>query len=228
MNKFLIVGANSRLAKHFICSYPNNTIPVSHIEKNLNKYNFDYLLNCAALTDIDYCEKHKVEAIEANYELPKRLKRYCDSHNKKLILISSNYAVSPINVYGKSKQKMESLADNNTLVIRTTFYDQSHFIIKNLLENNDVSAYTNTYFNPISVSKLAEEITKNRDKNGILNIFSNQCISLFEFALLTKKYLNSQSQISPSTLVSKIRPLNACIKSDIEVDLTKDLKSFLT
>lgn len=228
MNKFLIVGANSRLSEHFIAKYADLTIPIHHNQiNNLDKYNFDYILNCAALTNIDYCESHPKETFKANYELPKKLKMYCDKNNKKLILISSNYAVDPINVYGKSKQKMEELADGKTLVIRTTFYNHDHFVIKNLLDNNNISAYTNSYFNPVSITRLTQEIYKNKDRNNILNIFSNECVNLFEFAQLAKTYANSLSQISVSNLTSSIRPLNACVKSDIEINLINDLKSYL-
>lgn len=229
MNKFLVFGANSRLAKHFIAKYGKLTIPIHHQQINdLEKYNFDYILNCSALTDIEYCEDHLEETFEVNYELPKKLKYFCDKNSKKLILISSNYAVNPINVYGKSKQKMESLADNNTLVIRTTFYDQSHFIIKNLLENNNISAYTNSFFNPVSITKLVEEIFNLKKENGLINIFSNRCISLYDFAILVKKYSKSTSKISKSLPNSKIRPNNACFKSDIQINLPDDLKSFLS
>lgn len=237
MDKFLILGKDSRLARHFIDKFTEIAIPISHsecditdeisVKKIIEKYNFKYVLNCAAMTDIDQCEKKPDIAFAINYQGPRNLKTICQKYSKKLILISSNYAVKPINTYGKSKQIMETLADDSCLVFRTDFYDNENFIVKNVLQNKKFMAYTNSFFNPVSVNRLVKEIYNNKDEKGLVNIFSSSCISYYDFAILFAKINKIKlSHIEKGLSSISIRPLNGCVKSDINIDIIKDLENY--
>lgn len=237
MNKFLVFGSNSRLATHFIDKYKDYAIPISHtacditnvsdLKKVFGKYEFEYILNCAAITNIEYCEKNPIKTFKVNFLGPKNIKTLTKKFGKKLILISSNHAVSPINIYGKSKKKMETLADKDTLVIRTDFYDMQNYILKNILSKKPIMCYENAYFSPVSVNRLVKEIFSNRDKNEILNIFGSPCLSFYNFGLLAEKELNgSQNLVLKGKAENPLRPLNGCIKSDISIDIKRDLKEY--
>jgi dTDP-4-dehydrorhamnose reductase len=237
MDKFLILGSSSRLAQHFISIFPHISIPVTRSECDItdkstllavfNKYDFKYILNCAALTDIEYCENNPEDTFKINYEAPRNIKLLATSLGKKAIFISSNYAVKPINVYGKSKKKLEELTDDKSLIIRTDFYDNENYIIKNLINKNPIKCYTTAFFNPVSVNRLTQEIWSNREKTGILNIFSDTCMSYLDFAKLAEDKLNIKDcKIESSELKSSLRPLNACVKSDISIKLPEDLSNY--
>jgi dTDP-4-dehydrorhamnose reductase len=237
MNYFLILGADSRLARHFISKYPGISIPVTRaecditipldIEKIFRKYSTKYILNCAAITDVEYCETHPDEAFSVNTVGPENLSRTAEKFGRRLILLSSNYAQNPTNVYGKTKSKMEEITGKHVLTIRTDFYDTENFIVKNLLLGNKINVYSNAFFNPVSITRLTEEIYKNRNKNGLMNIFASRCITYLEFAELFSKYKKiSKKLINADTMGMGIRPLNGCVKSDIRIKIETDLKKY--
>lgn len=231
------MGADSRLARHFISKYKDISIPVTRaecditvpleVEKIFRKYSTKYILNCAALTDVECCETNPDEAFKVNATGPENLAIAAEKFGRKLILLSSNYALNPKNVYGKTKSKMEEITGDHVLTIRTDFYDTENFIIKNLLLGNKINVYSNAFFNPVSITRLTEEIYKNKNKKGLINIFASRCITYLEFAELFSKYKKIKGKlIVGDTMGMGIRPLNGCVKSDIRIKIETDLKKY--
>ena len=78
---------------------------------------FEVLVNCAALTNVDYCESHREEAFRINAESVGAMADVCAQKDARLIHISTDYvfdgkasnpysetdAPHPISVYGESK-----------------------------------------------------------------------------------------------------------------------------
>lgn len=242
MKDFLILGKDSTLAGFFLkkyrdkCKALNKTecdiTNAKSLEEVLKNGVFKYVINCAAITDIKYCEANPVECFRVNTIAVNKLSRLCRKYNKKLIHFSSDYAVKPVNVYGYSKFLSENIIDmNQDLVIRTSFYSQNYYLIKSLMDGSKTNAYKNMFFNPVSVTRLTNEIYKNRDRIGILNIFSNKKISKYDFG---KKVVSAfginKKLIHPIDYINKQRevvlPLNSFVKSDIKISLTEDLEAF--
>jgi len=243
MKKFLIIGGDSQLAKSFSKKYPNISIPLSKrqaniteeksLEKVFKRYSFYYVLNCAAITDMDYAEKYPLKTFTVNGFGVYLLNKLCLKFKKKLLYISSDYAINPVNVYGFSKKMGELFVDKDFHVIRTSFYSKRTFIINGLLNKKKIKSYSNLFFNPISIDRLINEIYINRDSTGTKNYFSNKKISFYRFAevvceiigLNKKKYLiKAEYKNDNSTLPRK---LNSYVESDINIDLKKDLLKFL-
>ncbi len=243
MKKILIIGGDSQLGKSFSKNYPKLTIPLSKnkaniidersLEKAFKKYSFHYVLNCAAITNMDYAEKNAIETFNVNSFGVYLLNKLSLKYHKKLLHISSDYAVDPVNTYGISKKIGEQFVDKKFHVIRTSFYSENTFIIKSLLKMKKINCYSNLFFNPISIDRLTEEIFLNKDLKVIKNYFSNKKISFYDFgktickilSIDSKKYLHKiEYQNNKKNLPRK---LNSYIKSDIDVDLKKDLSNFL-
>ena len=110
-----------------------NFLETKEIIKEINP---DIIVNTAAISSVDYCEKHRNECEKINVEHVKNLYEISQKHKIKLIQISSDsvfdgnknmpYVESnepnPINVYGKTKLESEKivLEDPNNLVVRSS------------------------------------------------------------------------------------------------------------
>jgi dTDP-4-dehydrorhamnose reductase len=242
MEKFLIFGKDSTLAGFFLNEYGKDCTALTKkdcditdakkLEKNLKKSPAKYVINCAAITDIKYCEANPSECYKVNTMSVFLLSKLCGKYNKKLINVSSDYAVNPVNIYGYSKFMSELIINpKKDLLVRTSFYSPNYYSIKSLLAGTKTKVYKNMFFNPVSVTRLVREIYKNKDKTGILNIFTDKKISKYEFAKKAAKYCGiNKKLITPANYFDKTGevklPLDSFIKSDIKISLDEDLKLF--
>jgi dTDP-4-dehydrorhamnose reductase len=242
MKKFLILGGDSVLAKNFQGNYSAECVVLNKIECDITnakalegvikKTKCKYILNCAAITDIEYCETNPKKCFDVNSIAVYQLSRLCHKYNRKLIHFSSDYAINPVNVYGHSKFVSEKSVDPlNTLTIRTSFYSPDYYIIKSLLANKKTQVYKNMYFNPVSVTRLVKEIYKNKDRRGLLNIFTDRKISKYDFAKKVIEIFNLDKKlIRPETYTKDQRhaqrPLDSFVKSDVKISLDEDLSVF--
>lgn len=93
------------------------------IENDLDeivKYN-DFIVNCAALTNVDLCEQKPDLSKLINQDAPGNIARLCKEYDKALIHISTDY------VYG-SNNLIEDL-------------DETNFFMKNPLESHPINRY---------------------------------------------------------------------------------------
>src|SRR5256885_807636 len=131
--RIVIVGSGGRLGAALLRQYRNefDTIGLNHALLDLAKPNqirdrlgpveFDLLINCAAMTNVDLCESKRAEAFAINADAPKILAEICSEKKAKLIHFSTDYvfdgekhepyvetdAAKPISVYGESKRAGE-------------------------------------------------------------------------------------------------------------------------
>lgn len=242
MQRLILLGGNSRLAEAFGNLYAGSVKKFSKNECDITNYKQaksiissfkgKYVVNCAAITDIEDCQANPKKCFRVNTIAPKNLEKICQKYKKRLIQISSDYALFPKNNYGASKFIMEKVLDKKTLIIRTNFYDNENFAVKNILNDNKAKYYKNVFINPVSVNRLVREIYKNKEKDGLIKIFTDKKVSYYKFAhhicnafdkngdkLVKKsKFKNEKSKTK--------RPLNSVIDSDIKIDLSKDLLEF--
>ena len=140
--KYLIIGGESRLAQCFFELYKKecwrlnkkecDITSLESVQKNIEKYPCRYVLNCAAITDIEKCEKDTELCFKVNVFGVFILNKICLQSGRKLIQLSSDYAVNPVNNYGWSKYLSEKFIHEKFLIIRTNFFDKSNFIVKNI------------------------------------------------------------------------------------------------
>jgi dTDP-4-dehydrorhamnose reductase len=108
------------------------------LRASLGAHEFDFLINTAAFTNVDGCEKEPEQAFAINAEAPRVLAEICSAKRAKLIHISTDYVfdgsasapyreedpAEPISVYGESKREGERrvlAVDENHLVVRVSW-----------------------------------------------------------------------------------------------------------
>ena len=131
--KLVIIGSGGRLgaalmrgyaAEAELLGFDHSQLDLASpeaIEQALGGLEFDTLINCAALTNVDRCETHPEEAFAVNAQAVGQIARICGRNRARCIHISTDYVFdgikrepyiesdrpSPISVYGKSKRQGE-------------------------------------------------------------------------------------------------------------------------
>ena len=180
----------------------------------------DVLINCAAITNIEYCEKHIKESYEINLDLPSNLAKITKLNNIKFIQISTDHLFNgkknfyseksipdPLNVYAKTKHLAEKEVlkyNSRSLIIRTNFFGWTNghkklfpeIIIDSLQNQKEIKLFEDVFFNPVDISVIQKSVDKliNTKSNGIFNISSNENISKYEFGVLVAKKFNLDSK----------------------------------
>jgi dTDP-4-dehydrorhamnose reductase len=91
------------------------------IDRVLDPLGFDVLVNCAALTNVDYCETHEEEAMRINAAAVREIGALCARKHARCLHISTEYvfdgetdqpytetdAAHPLSIYGESKLRGE-------------------------------------------------------------------------------------------------------------------------
>ena len=186
---------------------------VNICNKVLNFFQPDIIINCAAKTDVDFCEKNKKVAYNSNAKIVKNLTSFCNKYNKKLIQISTDHLynnkkmkntetnISITNYYALSKLDGENFAKKgNSLILRTNFFGYEKNVKKKTLinwillsakSNNRIYIYKNIFFSPLYIETLSSIIIKilSSKKIGIFNLGSINKISKSNFILKVAKKL---------------------------------------
>jgi dTDP-4-dehydrorhamnose reductase len=141
------------------------------------------IINCAAMTDLNYCEEHVLEAWNVNVVGVKNIAKVAVSIGAYMVHVSSNYAVNPVNEYGRMKLASEKFIPG--LVLRTAFYNRDHWLFRSLEEGCHVALLTNYYFNPITTAGLLDYMEEliGRGYRGVVNIGTRDRITYHDFGL---------------------------------------------
>ena len=202
----------------------------------------DFVINCAAFTNVDSCESNKQIARNVNVKGLMNLLK-CMSKNSKMIHISSDYVFDgkdgnykendmkkPINYYGKTKLEADNLlmgSNSNYLIIRpnvlysSNISKNNHFlswVVNSLKEKTEISVVNDQISNPVYVSDLVEVIASCLlvDYNGVYHFGSEDVISRYDFALLISKIFKLDKNL--------INPIKT---SDLKQIAKRPKKSFL-
>ena len=217
--KIAIVGANGRLGAALVREYQRDNEVTSYdrrqvdlcqldrVRSALAGAKFELLINCAALTNVDYCESHREEAFVVNAEAPRLLAQIANEKSAKLIHFSTDYVFDgrkmepyveedkavPLSVYGESKLEGEGCVlevSSQHLVVRLswvfgpdkpTFIDQ---IVQRACESDVVTAVADKFSAPTYTIDVASwlRLAIDKDANGILHLANNGGCSWQEWA----------------------------------------------
>ena len=148
------------------------------IERCLDSLHFDALVNCAALTNVDYCESHEPEAMRINAEAVREIGGLCARKNARCLHISTDYVFDgasrqpytetdparAISVYGESKLRGEQALQETSdahLAVRVSWVfgpDRPSFvdgILKRALESDTAEAIGDKWSAPSFTLDLA-------------------------------------------------------------------------
>src|SRR6266403_6289509 len=203
LRRIVVIGAKGRLGaaltREYQHAFPAKAFTRSQldlgkldqIQSVLSAIEFDLLLNCAALTNVDYCETHRNEAFLINAQAPRLLAEICAEKSAKLIHISTDYVFdgkqdtpyieedlpAPLSVYAESKLvgEREVLAvSQKNLVVRLSWVfgpDKPSFIdqiIQRARENETMTAVADKFSSPTYTIDVANWLRQAWDNNGIL------------------------------------------------------------
>jgi len=168
------------------------------LREKLGPLDFDVLINAAAFTNVDLCEKEREQAFQINAEGPRFLAEICRERKAKLIHISTDYVfdgekrepylesdpANPISVYGESKRAGEEnvlAVEDRNLVVRVSWVfgpDRPSFIdavIKRARTEEHVDAIADKFATPTYTKDIAEMLPRffETDQAGGILHFAN-------------------------------------------------------
>jgi dTDP-4-dehydrorhamnose reductase len=201
-----------------------NLININNLENKIKKIKPLMIINCAAFTNVDLCEKKKNLAKKLNFYCIKKLARICYKNNIKLIHFSTDYVYGskrayyketdhcqPLNYYGKTKYLGDrSIINANIkfLIFRISFLLSNHHksfvykIKKQLIINKKCKVISNSYTSPTTVQFISKFFIYNFSKiindqiTGVFNLRNSQVVSYYQVAKQIQKYLHKKNLIS--------------------------------
>lgn len=223
------VMRNERLApggaQPFRPLYADLTRP-GQVEKLLEEAQPDVVVNCAAMTDVDFCEAHPVEAHLINAGVPQTLAQVTRQNGVMLVHISTDAVFdgdfgdyiesdppNPLNIYGKSKLAGErAVASENpdALIARVNFYGWSwqgqrslaEFFYYRLARGIPIHGFTDLVFSPLLVNDMIEILLRmlRLGLDGMYHVVSSESLSKFAFGrLLARQFGLDEQLISPAS-----------------------------
>lgn len=200
--KIIILGSNGQLGSYIkkklynakfsilgLNSINGNLLNKKLVKNIFLKYNPHIVINAAAKTNVDDCEKKKQEAYKVNANSLKFLSKCCLKNNSLLVHFSTDYIFSsrkifsfseknspkPINYYGKSKLIAEKNIINsgcNYLILRISWLFSENkknffnFFLNNIRNNKKIKI-TKNYGSPTSVRLITNILNFFLKKNNI-------------------------------------------------------------
>ena len=188
----------------------NITVP-GEIDNIVRSVSPDIVINASGITNVDYCEDHREEAMSINGNAVGYIADSAEKYGAFLCHISTDYIFpgtkgasyteedlpDPINVYGESKLKGEQvLKDRKSIIVRIstpyginlsnrkkTFLD---FVVNNLRSNKPVRIVNDQYTTPTYINDIPVLIERlfEKNKKGIYHLGSMECINRLDFSLM--------------------------------------------
>jgi len=207
--RIIVVGSGGRLGAalvrewraegHHVLGFNRQLLDIGNfaaVRETLGGQEFDALVNCAALTNVDYCETHPEEAHRLNGEAVATIADVCSRKKARCIHISTDYVFDgakqepyteadeavPISAYGASKlageQALHAVSAQHLAVRvswvfgpdRPSFVDQ---ILQRALENDAVAAIADKVAVPtytLDAAKLLSPFLDSVPAGGVLHL----------------------------------------------------------
>ena len=199
----------------------------------------NWLVNCAAYTNVNEAEVEATKAFEVNAAGAGRLARMCSQQGWRMLQVSTDYVfdgrkgvlsfaydeddkTNPVNVYGMSKLMGEYLVQQErpgALIVRTQSLYGEHGVnfVDKILEQvehgkKELEVVSDQWSCPTYVVHLAKAMVKLMEKNaaGIVHCSAEGSCSWYRFA----KEIVNQTGTSSEVVVQSIRTGHYPIKAE--------------
>lgn len=229
---FLITGKNGMLAYAFINSnlfnnikyYSHSELDISNheqLEKVFSENNIDFLINCAAYTNVTEAENDFETACLTNFIGVKNLVTICNKFKMKLVHFSTDYVfkgdknveyfednkTNPVNKYGESKYLGEKYIvenSNDFLILRVSWLygpNGKNFVstVSKLMKDRDTLNIVSDQFGKTTYTLDIVSATKELldiKANGIYHFANHGASSRYEFSLEMYKILKDKYNLN--------------------------------
>lgn len=188
--------------KSVVCDITN----LNELKMIVEEIQPNIIIHCAAMVDVEGCQKNKEYADRLNVESTRQLATF-KPESTKFVYISTdsvfdgqdggydeNTVKNPINYYATTKSLAEEVVQNinqNSIIIRTNIYgfhknrgkSLVEWALSELLERRNISGFNDVYFNPIYTKQLARIVFELLKSNysGIIHVGADEPVSKHEF-----------------------------------------------
>jgi len=229
MDAHEIVGVDrGRLSRAPFKTIKADLLTAGAVDSVLDTAEPNWVVNCAALADIDMCEETPELARLLNTELPAQLAKACFKRNVKFLHLSTDAVFDgqrdgfyseldvpyPQGVYAKTKldgERAVQTENPNAIVARVNFYGWSltgrrslaEFFFNNLTNNKSMSGFTDAIFCPMLVNDTARVLIRMLQKNleGLYHVVGPQAMSKYQFGVeVARRFGLKESSISPRSI----------------------------
>lgn len=200
------------------------------VDSVLDETRPEWLINCAALADLEACEETPDLARRLNSEIPTQMAKACKTRGILFAHISTDAvfdgakdgfytedeAPNPLGVYAQTKFQGERgvLSENpDAIVARVNFYGWSlsgrrslaEFFYNNLTNNKSMSGFTDVLFCPMLANHTGRALLKMLQKklSGLYHLVGPQAMSKYQFGVeIARKFGLKESEISPKSVLA--------------------------
>lgn len=194
-------------------------------------YEPDFVVNCVAATNLDFCESNPEISFFLNEQVPMHLAQLSNLFGFKLVHISTDAVFSgeksysseedlcaPSTVYGHSKLAGENVISSiapDSLICRVNFVGANpkgvslfDYFYRTMSKKITATGFTDIYFTPLAVDVTARIILDLMDRNekGIYHVVGTDRISKYEFAEMVRRIWNfDESLLKPGLYDSTVK-----------------------
>ncbi len=206
----------------------------------------EWVIHCAAIANLEDCEKQPELARRINGEIPGILAKRCREGGARLLHVSTdavfdgqkgNYVETdepnPPNVYAETKlagERAVAAADPEALIARVNLFGFSpngrrslaEFFLYNLIEGKPLKGFTDVYFCPVLANDIAGIFLRMFENGlgGLYHVFSADCLSKYDFGVQIAERFGLQSDLIAPVSVSA-GGLAAARSPDLTMDTHK-------
>ena len=190
----------------------------------------DWLVNCAALANLEVCEENPNLAQILNTEIPGELAQTCVKRGVRFVHISTDAVFdgektdlyteedqpNPPGIYSKTKLAGEHAVqrmDATAIIARVNFFGWSlsgkhslgEFFVNNLSAGKNVNGFTDIIFCPIFVGHTARLLLAmlKKELSGLYHVVGGQAMSKYQFGVETaRRFGLRESLIFPKSILS--------------------------
>jgi len=190
----------------------------------------DWLVNCAALANLEECEQYPERARLLNTDLPGKLAKTCARRRIRFVHISTDAVFDgekkdlyteedepqPLGTYSQTKLHGERAvqgANPEAIIARVNFYGWSlsgmrslgeHFV-NNLSAGKQMNGFTDVVFCPMFVNHTAQILLSMLAKglSGLYHVVGPEPMSKYQFGIeIARKFGLGERQIRPKSVLS--------------------------
>ncbi len=187
----------------------------------------DVIVHCAAMTDVERCEREPDVAHLMNVDATRILAQWCVQRGARFVFISTDSVFdgtcghyseddlpAPVNEYARTKLAAEAAATGllpDALILRTNFYGRNfkpklslaEWMLEKLARGERLPAFADVRFNPLLTDHLGRIILDliAHGAKGVFHAAARDECSKYEFALLIAKVFGLQADEARPELV---------------------------